>query len=149
MVRRSTLQPSSLPAMENLFVQRIAETLHGVGPYTGLLPCCTRLRLGLTPEKRDPVPTPNSWWNTSPCNHPLTPRDYSAHLLHAAGYGVRTRIVEIGKKTFEKFDGAEITLHAAIIESLSQGTIRTINTQHAAGISSLTALQLVEVVHIL
>jgi hypothetical protein len=51
------------------------------------------------------------------------------------------------KETFEKFDEAETTLHAAIVESLSQGTIRTINTQHPAGISSLTALQLVEVMH--
>jgi hypothetical protein len=51
------------------------------------------------------------------------------------------------KETFEKFDEAETALHAAIVENISQGTIRTINTQHAAGISSLTALQLVEVVH--
>ena len=50
---------------------------------------------------------------------------------------------KLEKETFEKFDEAETTLHAAIVESLSQGTIRTINTQHAAGISSLTALQLV------
>jgi hypothetical protein len=54
---------------------------------------------------------------------------------------------KLEKETYEKFDEAETTLHAAIVESLSQGTIRTINTQHAAGISSLTALQLVEVVH--
>jgi hypothetical protein len=54
---------------------------------------------------------------------------------------------KLEKETFEKFVEAETTLHAAIVESLSQGTIRTINTQHAAGISSLTALQLVEVVH--
>jgi hypothetical protein len=53
------------------------------------------------------------------------------------------------KETFEKFDEAETTLHAAIVESLSQGTIRTINTQHPAGIYSLTALQLVEVMHTL
>ena len=54
------------------------------------------------------------------------------------------------KETFEKFDEAETTLHAAIVESLSQGNIRTINTQHPAGISSLTALQLfVEVMHTL
>jgi hypothetical protein len=44
---------------------------------------------------------------------------------------------KLEKETFEKFDEAETTLHAAIVESLSQGTIRTINTQHAAGISSL------------
>jgi hypothetical protein len=53
------------------------------------------------------------------------------------------------KETFKKFDEAETTLHAAIVESLSQGTIRTINTQHPARISSLTALQLVEVMHTL
>ena len=58
-------------------------------------------------------------------------------------------IWKMEKETFEKFAEAETTLHAAIVESLSQGTIRTINTQHAAGISSLTALQLVEVMHTL
>jgi hypothetical protein len=57
-------------------------------------------------------------------------------------------IWKLEKETFEKFDEAETTLHATIVESLSQG-IRTINTQHAAGISSLTALQLVEVMHTL
>ena len=51
------------------------------------------------------------------------------------------------KENFEKFDEAETTIHAAIVESLAQGTIRTINTQHVAGISSLTSLQLVEVIH--
>jgi len=51
------------------------------------------------------------------------------------------------KENFERFDEAETIIHAAIVESLSQGTIRTINTQHVAGISSLTALQLVEVIH--
>ncbi len=40
-------------------------------------------------------------------------------------------------------------MHAAIVESLSQGTIRTINTQNAAGTSSLTVLQLVEMMHTL
>jgi hypothetical protein len=58
-------------------------------------------------------------------------------------------IWKLEKETFEKFDEAETILHAAIVESLSQGTIRTINTQHAAGIASLTALQLVEVMHTL
>ncbi len=54
---------------------------------------------------------------------------------------------KLEKETFEKFDEAETTLHAATVESCSQGTIRTINNQHATGISSLTGLQLVEVVH--
>jgi hypothetical protein len=54
---------------------------------------------------------------------------------------------KLEKENFEKFDEAETIVHAAIVESLSQGTIRTINTQHIAGISSLTALQLVEVIH--
>jgi hypothetical protein len=53
------------------------------------------------------------------------------------------------KKLSKKFDEAETTLHAAIVESLSQGTIRTINTQNAAGTSSLTVLQLVEMMHTL
>ena len=38
-------------------------------------------------------------------------------------------IWKMEKETFEKFAEAETTLHAAIVESLSQGTIRrTINT---------------------
>jgi hypothetical protein len=54
---------------------------------------------------------------------------------------------KLEKEKFEKFIEAETILHTAIVESLSQGTIRTINIQHIAGISSLSALQLVEVVH--
>ncbi len=54
---------------------------------------------------------------------------------------------KLEKDKFEKFDEAETILHTAIVESLSQGTIRTKNIQHIAGISSLSALQLVEVVH--
>ena len=54
---------------------------------------------------------------------------------------------KLEKEKFEKFDEAETILHTAIVESLSQGTIRTINIQHIAGMSSLSALQLVEVVH--
>jgi hypothetical protein len=51
------------------------------------------------------------------------------------------------KECFEKYDEAETVLHSAIVESLSQGTIRMINTQNVAGIASLSALQLVEVIH--
>ena len=51
------------------------------------------------------------------------------------------------KECFEKYDEAETILHSAIVESLSQGTIRMINTQNVAGIASLSALQLVEVIH--
>ena len=54
---------------------------------------------------------------------------------------------KLEKEKFEKFIEAETILHTAIVESLSQGTIRTINIQHIAGISSLSALQVVEVVH--
>ena len=51
------------------------------------------------------------------------------------------------KECFEKYDEAETILHTAIVESLSQGTIRMINTQNVAGIASLSSLQLVEVIH--
>jgi hypothetical protein len=55
---------------------------------------------------------------------------------------------KLEKEKFEKFDEAETILHTAIVESLSQGTIRTIiNIQHIAGVSLLSALQLIEVVH--
>ena len=39
------------------------------------------------------------------------------------------------KECFEKYDEAETILHTAIVESLSQGTIRLINTQNVAGIA--------------
>ena len=135
--------------MENLSLQRIAETVHGFGPYGRLLPRSTRRRLGRTPKKRDPVPTPYSGRHTTP--RPATIRARPA-IAMPTFYTRQATVYErelwkLEKEIFEKFDEAETTLHAAIFESLSQGTIRTINTQHAAGISSLTALQLVEVVH--
>ena len=67
------------------------------------------------------------------------------YALTATTY--RRELWKLEKETFEKFDEAETILHTAIVESLSQGTIRTINLQHPAGIASLSALQLVEIVH--
>jgi hypothetical protein len=51
------------------------------------------------------------------------------------------------KELFERIDEAETTLHAAIVESLAPGTVRTINTSTPSGIASLSALQLVGLVH--
>jgi hypothetical protein len=56
---------------------------------------------------------------------------------------------KLEKERFEKFDEVETTLHAAIVESLSPGTVRTINTANPSGIASLSAAQLVGLVHIL
>ncbi len=56
---------------------------------------------------------------------------------------------KLEKERFEKLDEAETTLHAAIVESLSPGTVRTINTATPAGIASLSAVQLVGQVHTL
>ena len=56
---------------------------------------------------------------------------------------------KLEKERFEKLDEAETTLHAAIVESLSSGTVRTINTATPAGIASLSAVQLVGLVHTL
>jgi hypothetical protein len=57
---------------------------------------------------------------------------------------------KLDKERFEKIDEAETTLHAAIVESLAPGTvIRTINTATPSGIASLSALQLVGLVHTL
>jgi hypothetical protein len=53
------------------------------------------------------------------------------------------------KERFEKLDEAETILHAAIVESLSPGTVRTINTCTPSGIASLSAAQLVGMVEIL
>jgi hypothetical protein len=56
---------------------------------------------------------------------------------------------KLEKERFEKLDEAETILHAAIVESLSSGTVRTINTATSAGIASLSAVQLVGLVHTL
>ena len=53
------------------------------------------------------------------------------------------------KERVEKFDEAETILHAAIVESLSPGTVRTINTSTPSGIAALSAVQLVGLVHTL
>jgi hypothetical protein len=56
-------------------------------------------------------------------------------------------LYKLEKELFERFDEAETTLHAAIVESLAPGTVRTINTSTPSGIASLSALQLVGLVH--
>ena len=57
MVGRSSIQPNSLPTMENLPVQRGAETVHISGRHRRLLPCCAQRRLGRTPQKYYPSQT--------------------------------------------------------------------------------------------
>ena len=56
---------------------------------------------------------------------------------------------KLEKECFEKMDEAETTLHAAIVESPSPGTVCTINTSTPSGIASLSAVQLVGMVEIL
>ncbi len=56
-------------------------------------------------------------------------------------------LFKLEKEQFERIDEAETTLHAAIVESLAPGTVRTINTATPSGIASLSALQLVGLVH--
>ncbi len=56
-------------------------------------------------------------------------------------------LFKLEKELFERIDEAETTLHAAIVESLAPGTVRTINTSTPVGIASLSALQLVGLVH--
>ncbi len=56
---------------------------------------------------------------------------------------------KLDKERFEKFDEAETILHAAIVESLSPGTVRTINMSTLSGIAALSAAQLVGLVHTL
>ena len=56
-------------------------------------------------------------------------------------------LFKLQKEQFERIDEAETTLHSAIVESLAPGTVRTINTATPAGIASLSALQLVGLVH--
>jgi hypothetical protein len=56
---------------------------------------------------------------------------------------------KLESERFEKLDEAETILYAAIVESLSSGPVRTINTATPVGIASLSAVQLVGLVHTL
>jgi hypothetical protein len=56
-------------------------------------------------------------------------------------------LFKLEKELFERIDEAETSLHAAIVESLAPGTVRTINSSTPSGIASLSALQLVGLVH--
>ena len=56
---------------------------------------------------------------------------------------------KLDKERFEKFDEVETILHAAIVESLSPSTVRTIDTSTPSGIAALSAGQLVGLVHTL
>ena len=49
-------------------------------------------------------------------------------------------LFKLEKELFERIDEAETTLHAAIVESLAPGTVRTINTSTPSGIASLSEL---------
>jgi hypothetical protein len=97
MVRHSNIQSNSLRTMENLLVQRGAETLHSIGPYRSLLPCRARRRLGRTPQKHDPFQTTNSQRHTTRGNHPRPPRNCYARFLHARSYRLRTRNMKLEK----------------------------------------------------
>jgi hypothetical protein len=116
--------------MENLPVQRGTENVHIVEPYRRLLPRYA---------------TQTGDWNVHPKNiiparpptpggtvHPAVIR--ARPVVTMPAFYTRTATVyerelwKMEKETFEKFDEAETTLHPAIVESLSQGTIRTINT---------------------
>ena len=46
---------------------------------------------------------------------------------------------KLDKERFEKYDEAETILHAVIVESLSPGTVRTINMSTPSGIAALSA----------
>jgi hypothetical protein len=87
----------------------------------------------------------NADWDVHPKNiipaRPPTPGDtlhpaaiHARPVVAMPAFYTRTATVyerklwKMDKETFEKFDEAETTLHAAIVESLSQGNIRTINT---------------------
>ena len=56
---------------------------------------------------------------------------------------------KLEKERFKQIDEAETTVHAAIAESLSSGTVRTISTATPSGITSLSAAQLVGLVRAL
>jgi hypothetical protein len=106
----------------------------------------------------------NADWNVHPKNQvPAVPATHNAAAVPAS---IRPRPIftipticgpqstvyvrdqfKLEKELFERIDEAETTLHAAIVESLAPGTVSTINTSTPSGIASLSALQLVGLVH--
>jgi hypothetical protein len=103
-------------------------------------------------------------WNAHPKNQvPAIPANQNAAAVPASirprptftmptVYGPNSTVYirdlfKLEKELFERIDEAETTLHAAIVESLAPGTVHTINTSTPAGIASLSALQLVGLVH--
>ena len=94
-------------------------------------------------------------WNAHPKNQvPAIPATQNAAAVPASirprltftmptVYGPNSTVYirdlfKLEKELFERIDEAETTLHAAIVESLAPGTVRTINTSTPAGIASLS-----------
>jgi hypothetical protein len=105
-------------------------------------------------------------WNAHPKNQvPAVPATHNAEAVPASIrprptftmptiYGPNSTVYvrdlfKLEKELFERIDEAETTstLHAAIVEFLAPGTVRTINRSTPSGIASLSTLQLVGLVH--
>ena len=121
--------------------------MHTFGTYRRLLTGCTRYRLGPTSQEHNPSRPPTPGGTLHPAVIRARPVMALPPFYTRTSTTFEREVWKLEKEKFEKFVEAETILHTAIVESLSQGTIRTINIQHIAGISSLSALQLVEVVH--
>jgi hypothetical protein len=150
MAGRFPIQPNSIPPQWKLYLFNAAQKMCTATAPTGAF--------ALVALQQD--------WDNHPKNQ--IPATTAAGLNAAIPASIRQRLLfampplynrqaqvydremyKLEKERFQKLDEAETILHAAIVESLSSGTVRTINTATPAGIASLSAVQLVGLVHTL
>jgi hypothetical protein len=132
--------------MEVAPLQCCPENVHLNGHLRCFLPRCSPTRLGHAPEEYHPGYSFHCARRRNPSLDPPTAHRRNARIVHTI---FDREMYKLEKERFEKIDEAETTLHAAIVESLSLGTVRTINTATPSGIASLSAAQLVGLVHTL
>jgi hypothetical protein len=145
MVGPTCVQQNSIPPMETVPLQRGPKDVFVNGTHRRLLLSRTRCRLERTPKESSTRCPCHPQRGSSARIHLATPNLHNAHHIWSQFYRLHQRPVQVGKRTLRtvRIDEAETTLHAAIVESLAPGTVRTINTSISSGIASLSALQLV------
>ena len=102
MVGCTALQSHPLSAMENLLIQCSSKALHIPGPYRRLLPCCTRLRLGIIPQEHNPIQTTNTRRHASPCGHSRASRFSTSSILRSKRYHLQARALEVRERNIRK-----------------------------------------------
>jgi hypothetical protein len=143
MARRSSLQPNSLPKMEVVPFQCCPEMCTTMN-LTGAFSLVALQQVWDTHSKNIiPGTVITALVAAIPASILQRPIIAMPALYPRAAATYNREMYKLEKERFEKIDEAETTLHAAIVESLSPGTERTINTATPSGIASLSAVGLV------